>query len=37
MSEKLMEEEVLKLSKLEEEARLGGGPDKLEQQRKMGR
>ena len=32
-----MEEEVLKLSELEEKARLGGGPDKLEQQRKMGK
>ena len=32
-----MKEEILKLAQMEEKARLGGGPDKLEQQRKMGK
>ncbi len=34
---KSMEEEILKLTRLEEQARLGGGADKLEQQRRMGK
>ena len=32
-----MKEEILKLARMEEKARLGGGSDKLEQQRKMGK
>ncbi len=32
-----MEEEILKLAQMEEKARLGGGSDKLEQQRKTGK
>ena len=37
MSEKSMQQELVKLSGFEEKARVGGGEDKLEQQRKMGK
>jgi len=37
MSQKSMEKEILKLSQMEEKARLGGGSDKLEQQHKVGK
>jgi acetyl-CoA carboxylase carboxyltransferase component len=37
MSEKSMQEELVKLSRFEEKARVGGGEDRLEQQRKMGK
>ncbi len=34
MSQKSMQEELQKLAQLEEQAQLGGGADKLDQQRK---
>ena len=37
MSHKSMDEEIRKLAEMEDKARLGGGADKLEQQRKMGK
>jgi len=37
MSHKSMNEEIRKLAEMEDKARLGGGADKLEQQRKMGK
>jgi len=37
MSHKSMDEEIQKLAEMEDKARLGGGADKLEQQRKMGK
>ncbi len=37
MSQKSMQEELQKLDRLEEQARLGGGADKLDQQRKLGK
>jgi acetyl-CoA carboxylase carboxyltransferase component len=37
MSQKSMEEELLKLAQLEEKARLGGGANKLDQQHKAGK
>ena len=37
MSQKSMQEELQKLAQLEEQARLGGGADKLDQQRKIGK
>ena len=37
MSQKSMQEELQKLAQLEEQAQLGGGADKLDQQRKIGK
>ena len=37
MSQKSMQEEILKLAKMEERAGLGGGAEKLEQQHKIGK
>jgi len=37
MSHKSMDDEIRKLAEMEDKARLGGGADKLEQQRKMGK
>ena len=37
MAQKSMKDELLRLARMEEKARLGGGPDKLEQQRKTGK
>ena len=37
MSQKSMKEEIAKLAKMEERARLGGGAEKLEQQHKIGK
>lgn len=37
MSQKSMDEELLKLAQMEEKARLGGGAEKLDQQRKLGK